>query len=214
MEIKEISDDKMPLVKKLICIFFIVSMVLGLAMFVLLICFNFAGVFTIQTLPGTKYENPFTYPGWQAIYWGVGEMIIQGYTEFTFNIFTFLGFLLPFLAILVCFILYLKWRKRRGTNKKKAILEFVMAGTILLGSFLLFFCDQFSIMNASQVSGSYQNYYTEYLLKALNGEVSFSKTAYPLILLLIGILTALVKTFNGLLLLYQKKLGNAAKKGN
>ena len=214
MEIKEIDESgKMELIKKLVNIFFIVSMVFGLAMFVLLICFNFAGVFTIQTLPGTKYENPFTYPGWQAIYYGVGEMIIQGYTDFTFNIFTFLGFILPFLAILVCSIIYLKNRKRRGTNQKKAILEFVMAGTILVGSFLLFFCDQLSIWNASHVTDSYQNYYEEYLLKALNGEVSFTKTAYPLVILLIGIVTCLVKTFNGLLLLYQKKVGNALKKG-
>ena len=181
------------------------SLILTVLCLLLLITFNFAGVFTIQTLPGTKYENAFTYPGWQAIYWGVGEMIIQGYTEFTFNIFNFLGFLLPFLGIIVWLVMYLKSYKVRGTNKKKAILEFVAAGLILFGGFMLFFCDKFAIMNAKNVKDSYQNYYTEYLLPAINGEVSFQKTFFPVLLLIISILTALVKVANGCLLIFQKK---------
>ena len=181
------------------------SLILTVLCLLLLITFNFAGVFTIQTLPGTKYENAFTYPGWQAIYWGVGEMIIQGYTEFTFNIFNFLGFLLPSLVIIVWLVMYLKSYKVRGTNKKKAILEFVAAGLILFGGFMLFFCDKFAIMNAKNVKDSYQNYYTEYLLPAINGEVSFQKTFFPVLLLIISILTALVKVANGCLLIFQKK---------
>ena len=132
-------------------------------------------------------------------------MIIQGYTEFSFNIFNFLGFLLPFLGIIVWLVMYLKSYKVRGTNKKKAILEFVAAGLILFGGFMLFFCDKFSIMNAKNVKDSYQNYYTEYLLPAINGEVSFQKTFFPVLLLIISILTALVKVANGCLLIFQKK---------
>lgn len=192
-------------IKSFVKIGFIVSLILTVLCLLLLITFNFAGVFTIQTLPGTKYENAFTYPGWQAIYWGVGEMIIQGYTEFTFNIFNFLGFLLPFLGIIVWLVMYLKSYKVRGTNKKKAILEFVAAGLILFGGFMLFFCDKFAIMNAKNVKDSYQNYYTEYLLPAINGEVSFQKTFFPVLLLIISILTALVKVANGCLLIFQKK---------
>lgn len=192
-------------IKSFVKIGFIVSLILTVLCLLLLITFNFAGVFTIQTLPGTKYENAFTYPGWQAIYWGVGEMIIQGYTEFTFNIFNFLGFLLPFLGIIVWLVMYLKSYKVRGTNKKKAILEFVAAGLILFGGFMLFFCDKFAIMNAKNVKDSYQNYYTEYLLPAINGEVSFQKTFFPVLLLIISILTGLVKVANGCLLIFQKK---------
>ena len=198
-------QSKMSRIKSFVKIGFIVSLILTVLCLVLLITFNFAGVFTIQTLPGTKYENAFTYPGWQAIYWGVGEMIIQGYTEFSFNIFNFLGFLLPFLGIIVWLVMYLKSYKVRGTNKKKAILEFVAAGLILFGGFMLFFCDQFAIMNAKNVKDSYQNYYTEYLLPAINGEVSFQKTFFPVLLLIISILTALVKVANGCLLIFQKK---------
>ena len=198
-------QSKMSRIKSFVKIGFIVSLILTVLCLLLLITFNFAGVFTIQTLPGTKYENAFTYPGWQAIYWGVGEMIIQGYTEFTFNIFNFLGFLLPFLGIIVWLVMYLKRYKVRGTNKKKAILEFVAAGLILFGGFMLFFCDKFAIMNAKNVKDSYQNYYTEYLLPAINGEVSFQKTFFPVLLLIISILTALVKVANGCLLIFQKK---------
>ncbi|MCI6525293.1 MAG: hypothetical protein SPI51_03995 [Candidatus Enterosoma sp.] len=198
-------QSKMSRIKSFVKIGFIVSLILTVLCLLLLITFNFAGVFTIQTLPGTKYENAFTYPGWQAIYWGVGEMIIQGYTEFTFNIFNFLGFLLPFLGIIVWLVMYLKSYKVRGTNKKKAILEFVAAGLILFGGFMLFFCDKFAIMNAKNVKDSYQNYYTEYLLPAINGEVSFQKTFFPVLLLIISILTALVKVANGCLLIFQKK---------
>lgn len=198
-------QSKMSRIKSFVKIGFIVSLILTVLCLVLLITFNFAGVFTIQTLPGTKYENAFTYPGWQAIYWGVGEMIIQGYTEFSFNIFNFLGFLLPFLGIIVWLVMYLKSYKVRGTNKKKAILEFVAAGLILFGGFMLFFCDKFAIMNAKNVKDSYQNYYTEYLLPAINGEVSFQKTFFPVLLLIISILTGLVKVANGCLLIFQKK---------
>ena len=198
-------QSKMSRIKSSVKIGFIVSFILTVLCLVLLITFNFAGVFTIQTLPGTKYENAFTYPGWQAIYWGVGEMIIQGYTEFSFNIFNFLGFLLPFLGIIVWLVMYLKSYKVRGTNKKKAILEFVAAGLILFGGFMLFFCDKFAIMNAKNVKDSYQNYYTEYLLPAINGEVSFQKTFFPVLLLIISILTGLVKVANGCLLIFQKK---------
>lgn len=198
-------QSKMSRIKSFVKIGFIVSLILTVLCLLLLITFNFAGVFTIQTLPGTKYENAFTYPGWQAIYWGVGEMIIQGYTEFSFNIFNFLGFLLPFLVIIVWLVMYLKSYKVRGTNKKKAILEFVAAGLILFGGFMLFFCDKFAIMNAKNVKDSYQNYYTEYLLPAINGEVSFQKTFFPVLLLIISILTALVKVANGCLLIFQKK---------
>lgn len=201
--------EKMEKMKKGVKILFFASLSLSIVTLILLVCFNFAGVFTIQTLPGTKYENAFTYPGWQAIYYGVGEMIIQGYTEFTFNIYNFLGFLLPFLGIIVWLVLYVKSYKKKGTNKKKAILEFVLAALILFGSIMLFNCDKTAIENAKHVQGSYQNYYTEYLEPALKGEISFTKTFYPVLLLIVGILTSFVKIANGILLVCQK---NFAKK--
>ena len=119
---EQTKNNKMEVIKKIIRIISIVSLISGVIMLVLLVLFNFSGVFTIQTLPGTKYENGFTYPGWQSIFFGMGEMMIQGYTEFGFDIYTCLGLFVPFLAIIVCTIIYLKNYKRKGTNRKKAII--------------------------------------------------------------------------------------------
>ncbi len=200
-------EERMNLVKKLNRIFFYVSLGFSLALAVLLVCFNFAGVFTIQTLPGTKYENPFTYPGWQCIYYGVGEMIIQNYTEFTFNIYNCLGLFVPLIGLIVTSIILMKNFNRKGTNKKKAIVEIIMAVLAIFGGIMLFNCDKFAIQNASQVHDSYQNYYKEYLLPALNGEVMFHKTFYPTLILIVSIVTAAVKACDAAILIYQKKLG-------
>lgn len=200
-------EERMNLLKKLNRIFFYISSVFSLAMIVLLVCFNFAGVFTIQTLPGTKYENPFTYPGWQCIYYGVGEMIIQNYTEFTFNIYNCLGLFVPLIALIVTSIILMKNFNRKGKNRKKAIAEIIAAVLVLFGGIMLFNCDKFSISNASKVADSYQNYYKEYLLPALNGEVMFQKTFYPTLILIVSIVTAAVKSCDAAILIYQKKLG-------
>lgn len=206
------EKNKMGVIKLLVRITTITSLISGLIMLILLILFNFSGVFTIKTLPGTKYENGFTYPGRQSIFFGMGEMMIQGYTEFGFDIYTCLGLFIPFIAIIICSIIYLNNLKKKGTNRKKAILDFVMAGTILFGAIILFNCDSFSILMASQVEGSYQNYYEEYLLPALNGEVSFTKEIYPYLILVLGILFTLIKAANGGLLIYQKKYALKLKK--
>ncbi len=208
----EQEKNKIGVIKTFVRITTIASLISGLVMLILLVLFNFSGVFTIKTLPGTKYENGFTYPGWQSIFFGMGEMMIQGYTEFGFDIYTCLGLFIPFIAIIVCSIIYLNNLKKKGTNRKKAILDFVMAGTILFGSIMLFNCDNFSILMASQVEGSYQSYYNEYLLPALNGEVSFTKEIYPYLILVFGILFTLIKTANGGLLIYQKKYALKLKK--
>ena len=199
-------EERMNLLKKLNRIMFYLSVGFSLLMIVLLVLFNFVGVFTIQTLPGTKYENPFTYPGWQCIYYGVGEMIIQNYTEFTFNIFNCLGLFVPFIGGIVTTIILVRNFKRRGQNRKKAIVEIIMAFLCLFGGIMLFNCDRFAIMNASKVADSYQNYYKEYLLPALNGEVMFKKTFYPTLILIVSILTCIIKGADAFVLLYQKKL--------
>lgn len=204
-------QERMNKIKKTVFISFIISMVLALAMVVLLVCFNFMGVIHIQTLTGTKYADGFDYPGWQILYWGVGPMIIQGYQEYSFNIWLTLAFVLPFLALIICSILYFRWRKIKGTNTKKAILEFVMGGLVIVGSIMLFCCDKFAIANAKAVENSYTYYYSEYLIPALNGEVSYGITFYPTLILLVGLVTGIFKIFNGLLLIYQKKYAKAYK---
>ena len=206
-------QSKMESIKKMVFTLFLSSVVLGICVFVLFVIFNFAGVFSIKTLPGTKYQNGFTYPGWQSIFFGMGEMMVQGYTESSFNIVTCLAMFVPVLTLLVLQPLAITSFKKKGTNQKKAIYEIIMAVVILVGGILLFNCDQLWIMNAKTTSeaatGSYANYYKEYLVPAMNGEVSFAKTFYPTLLLIISLLAVLAKAGYGIALLYQK---NFAKK--
>jgi hypothetical protein len=200
---ENIVTEKLRKMDKWRTVICIVSLVLTMASIVVLICYNFAGVLSIKTREGTKYQDGFTYQGWQTIYYGVGEMIIQGYHEFNFDIYTCLGLFVPLLTCIVCSIMYLKRIHMKGTNKIRAVLEFVMAGTLLLGGILLFNCDKFSIMCAAS-DGGYHNFLLEYLEPALSGDVYFRKEFYPTLVLLVCLLTCLVKVFNGLFLLYQR----------
>ena len=182
----------------------IISIILSAVAIGFLIAFNFAGVFTLFTDTGTKYENGFTYPGYQAIYYGFGNMIIQGYTEATFNIWTFLGDILPIIACIVSIVILIKNFKKRGTNKKKAIIEIITASTLLFGGIVLFNCDKLWIENAKNVTGSYTNYYETYLKPALNGEILFDIEYFPLYVLIVCIISACIKYINAGVLLFQK----------
>lgn len=203
MEIKE--ENKLigisrPIAKTLA----IISIILSLVAIGFLIAFNFAGVFTLFTDSGTKYENGFTYPGYQAIYAGFGNMIIQGYTEATFNIWTFLGDVLPVIACIVSIVILISNFKRRATNKKKAIVEIVRASVLLFGGIILFNCDKLWIENAKHVTDSYTNYYETYLLPALNGEILFDTEYFPMYVLIVCAITAIIKYAYAAVLLFQK----------
>ena len=189
----------------------IVSLIATLAAVVLLICFLFAGVFTIYTDVGTKYENGFTYPGFQAIFGGYGNMIIQGYSETTFNIWTFLGLFLPLIGGIVGIVMLLKNFNRRGTNRKKAIVELVVAALLIFGGIILFNVDKFWIENAKNVTGSYTNYYEVYLLPAINGEILFDTEYYPTYVLVACLVAAVIKIFNGACLIFQKAYAKKLK---
>lgn len=182
----------------------LISIALGLLAIAMLVLFNFSDVFTIYTDDGTKYANGFSYPGYQAIFSGFGNMIIQGYTEATFNIWTFLGCFLPLIGCIVACIMLATNFNRRGTNKKKAIVEGVVALCLIFGGIILFNCDKLWIENAKHVTGSYTNYYEEYLLPAMNGELYFGKDYYPTVVLVVCLITGIFKAINCGVLLFQK----------
>lgn len=182
----------------------LISIALGLLAIVILVLFNFSDVFTIYTDDGTKYANGFSYPGYQAIFSGYGNMIIQGYTEATFNIWTFLGCFLPLIGCIVACIMLATNFNRRGTNKKKAIVEGIVAICLIFGGIILFNCDKLWIENAKHVTGSYTNYYEEYLLPAMNGELYFGKDYYPTVVLVVCLITGIFKAINCGVLLFQK----------
>ena len=181
-----------------------ISMALGIAAITFLILFHFADVFTIFTDDGTKYAAGFSYPGYQAIYSGFGNMIIQGYTEATFNIWVFLGVYLPLLGCLVVTVMLATNFVRKGTNLKKAITEGIVAIFLIFGAIIILNVDKLWIANASRVTGSYTNYYTEYLLPAINGELYFGLDRFPVICFWILLVAGLFKFVNCGVLLFQK----------
>ena len=190
----------------------IVSILLSIAAIVVLVMYNFADVFTIYTDDGTKYADGFSYPGYQSIFAGVGNMIIQGYTEATFNIWTFLGCFLPLIGCLFCVVMLSTNFLRRGTNKKKAILEGIVGLFLIFGAIILYNCDFFWIENAKNVTGSYTNYYEAYLLPAINGELYFAKDTFPSIVFVVCLIAGSVKLVNCGLLLFQKYYARAVNK--
>ena len=203
MEIREenkIIKASRPVAKTLA----IISVLMSFVAIGFIVAFNFAGVFTLFTDTGTKYENGFTYPGYQAIYAGFGNMIIQGYTEATFNIWTFLGDVLPVIACVVSIVILIANFRKRGTNNKKAIVELITASVLLFGGIMLFNCDKLWIENAKHVTDSYTNYYETYLLPALNGEILFDKEYFPLYVLIACTVAAIIKYIYASVLLFQK----------
>ena len=182
----------------------LVSIALSIAAIVVLVMYNFADVFTIFTDDGTKYADGFSYPGYQSIFAGFGNMIIQGYTEANFNIWMALGLFLPLIGCIVCVVMLSTNFARRGTNKKKAILEGIVGVFLIFGGIMLFNCDKMWIENAKHVTGSYTNYYEAYLLPAINGELYFGKDTFPSIVLVVCLIAGSVKLLNCGLLLFQK----------
>ena len=190
----------------------LLSIALGIAAIVVLVTYNFADVFTIITDEGTKYAEGFSYPGYQSIFAGFGSMIIQGYSEAGFNIWMCLGLFLPLIGCIVASIMLATNFLRRGTNKKKAIVEGIVALTLIFGGIILFNCDKFWIESARQVEGSYTNYYEVYLLPAINGEIYFAKDTFPTITLVVCLVAGIVKVINSGALLFQKYYARSVSK--
>ena len=190
--------------KPVVRVLSLVSIAVGLLAVAILVLYNFSDVFTIYTDDGTKYADGFSYPGYQSIFSGFGNMIIQGYTEATFNIWTFLGCFLPLIGCIVASIMLATNFLRRGTNKKKAIVEGIVAVFLIFGGIILFNCDKLWIENAKHVTGSYTNYYEVYLLPAINGELYFGKDYFPTVVLVVCLIAGVIKAANCGLLLFQK----------
>ena len=200
----ENENKILKILKPVVRVLTLISIALGLLAIAILVLYNFSEVLTIYTDDGTKYAAGFSYPGYQTIFSGFGNMIIQGYTETTFNIWMFLGCFLPLIGCIVACVMLSTNFLRRGTNKKKAIVEGIVAATLIFGGIILFNVDKFWIENAKHVTGSYTNYYEVYLLPAINGELYFGKDYFPTVVLVVCLITGCIKALNCGLLLFQK----------
>ena len=210
----ENENKVLKILKPVVRVVSLVSIAAGLAAIAILVLFNFSDVFTIFTDEGTKYANGFSYPGYQAIFSGFGNMIIQGYVEATFNIWTFLGCFLPLFGCIVATIILSTNFLRRGTNKKKAIVEGVVAVLLIFGAIILFNVDKFWIANAKNVKDSYTNYYEVYLVPAMNGELYFAKDYFPTVTFVVCLVAGLIKAVNCGLLLFQKYYARSVNRQN
>lgn len=182
----------------------LVSIAAGLVAIAILVLYNFSDVFTIITDEGTKYAEGFSYPGYQSIFFGFGNMIIQGYTEAGFNIWLFLGCFLPLIGCIVATVMLSTNFLRRGTNLKRAIVEGIVAVFLIFGAFVLVNCDKFWIESAKAVEGSYTYYYEVYLMPAINGEIYFAKDYFPDITFVFCLVAGIIKLVNCCALLFQK----------
>lgn len=210
------ENKVLKILKPTVRVLSLVSIALSLLAVTILVLYNFSDVFTIFTDDGTKYADGFSYPGYQSIFAGFGNMIIQGYTEATFNIWTFLGCFLPLFGCIVAIVMLSTNFARKGTNKKKAILEGIVAILLIFGAFILFNCDKLWIENAKHVKGSYTNYYEVYLKPALDGELGyyFIKDYFPSVVFAVCLTTGLVKLVNCGLLLFQKYYARSVNRQN
>ena len=200
----EQENKVLKILKPTMRILSLVSIALGLLSIAMLVLYNFSDVFTIWT-DADKYADGFSYPGFQSIFFGFGNMIIQGYTEATFNIWTFLGCFLPLIGCIVACIMLATNFKRRGVNKKKAILEGIVAVLLIFGAVILFNCDKLWIENAKNVKGSYTNYYEVYLEPAVRGTGGyFVKDYFPNVVFAVCLTAGLFKLAHCGLLLFQK----------
>ncbi len=189
----------------------VISILLGLYAIVTLVIFNFADVITIITDEGTKYAEGFSYPGYQTIFAGFGNMIIQGYSEAGFDIWMCLGMFLPLVGCIVATIMLITNFFRRGTNKKKAIVEGIVAFTLIFGGIILFNVDKFWVSSAQAVTDSYTDYYATYLKPAMEGEIYFGKCAYPTYVLIVCLVAGVVKAIDCGMLLFQKYYARKVK---
>ena len=195
----ENENKVLKVLKPTLKILSLVSIALGLLAIAMLVLYNFSDILTIYTDEGTKYADGFSYPG---------------YTETTFNIWTFLGCFLPLIGCIVACIMLATNFSRRGTNKKKAILEGIVAVFLIFGGIILFNVDKLWIANAKAVTGSYTYYYEAYLMPAINGELYFGKDYFPTVVLVVCLIAGLVKACNCGLLLFQKYYARKVNRQN
>lgn len=174
----------------------VLSLVASAAALICLVLFNFMPAAHLTVAGTDKFGNGFSYPGWQLIYYGIGIQYIPGYYEFGFNIITCLAMYVPFFAIIICTIM-----SKRGKNKRKAILEFIMAGTTLVGGILLFNCRTFAALVAS--NKGMNSFRDAYLNPAIEAG-TFDLLTFPKILLVVCLIVAVVKGGYGAFLLYQR----------
>ena len=122
--------EKMKTVKR-------ISLIVGLAVLAVAILVNFLPILNIK-LEGVESDYTFDAPGghdflgWQAIYyWWGPSILIGGSSAFNFNIWLFLGMILP-----VVFLIVDSAMLKKALYRKKATVELIAAAATFFGAFI------------------------------------------------------------------------------
>ena len=177
-----------------------VTLIAALLAIAMLLAYNFLPVTYLKSPAGTDYEQGFSFPGWQMIFYGFGRQYIMQDHLFDPNPINIVGMVGTLLALIVCTATY-----SRGRNVGKAVREFIMAAALLYSGLVLGVLIV-QVATTAATSGGVYDFKNQYLL---NPASSF--TALPCAYLTSAVLwtAALVKLGNGVFLLYQKKFALA-----
>ena len=176
-----------------------VTLCVSILAILLLVAYNFIGVVFCKTefsqvICNVHFEQGYAFPGWQVVFWGMGNQYIMGGQLFDPNPLAIAAMIGTILVLIVCTAL------KKGKNKAKAIREFISAACLCFSALVLgFFIAPVSLMTATDNLSQFRS-------NVLNvpGTI-YNTTAAAIIVGVVLILFAAVKVYNALFLLKQKK---------
>ena len=167
-----------------------------------LIAYNLLGVVFCQneafgqTLAACDFAKGYTFPGWQVIFWGMGNQYIMGGQLFDPSPLGIAAMVGTLLVLIICLAL-----RNKGKNKSKAVKEFLSAACLAYSAVILGFCiAPVALMTATNNLSQFRSNVLD-----VPGTV-FTGTAIAVVIGVVLLVCAAVKCCYGLFLLKQKKL--------
>ena len=178
------------------------SLIAAVVAIAALIAYNLLGVAFCQneefgqTLAACDFAKGYTFPGWQVIFWGMGNQYIMGGHLFDPSPLGIVAMVGTLIVLIVCLAL-----RNKGKNKSKAIKEFLSAGFLAYSAVILGFCiAPVALMTATNNLSQFKSNVLD-----VPGTV-FQGTAIAVVIGVVLLACAAVKCYYGLFLLKQKKL--------
>ena len=176
-----------------------ITLCVSLLAIALLVAYNFLGVVFCKTefaqvICNVHFEQGYAFPGWQVVFWGMGNQYIMGGQLFDPNPLAIVAMLGTIIVLIVCTAL------KKGKNKAKAIREFISAGCLCFSALVLgFFIAPVSLMTATDNLSQFRS-------NVLNVPgTTYNTTAVAILVGAVLLIFAAVKCYYGMFLLKQKK---------
>lgn len=192
--------EKLSSMKKTRKLLSTVTFVAAIAAMVLLVAYNLVGVTFLQIpypdangISSTNFEAGYTFPGWQMVYWGMGEQYIMNDHLFDPNPIAIVANAGTLIVLIVCTALY-----KKGKNQSKAIKEFIAGACLLYSAVVLGFCIVPVAMTAI-TNGTFK--FAQFVARE---GVVFQPTVLAYVFGVLLLCCAGVKIYNGVFLLQQK----------